>query len=104
MPKYDFFWHFEARQALAAERDDFLLSGLPTFFQLNECAWNLAPFLVRARHDRHADHGRMAAQHVLDFHDEMFSPPEMMTSLERSLVLQPGLMSSGSAALPHFWW
>jgi len=47
-------------------------------------AQGVSPIVVGLGHDRRGLH-RVLVQGILDSIDEMFSPPEMMMSLERSL-------------------
>ena len=59
-----------------------ILAGL----QLDKGAGHLAPFLVRLGDNRRRRHRRVTVEIALTSTEEMFSPPEMITSFSLSLI------------------
>src|SRR5215510_14453682 len=77
---------FEAREVLPAPGDELVGARLAPGLELNEGARCLAPFRVRFRHHGGGRHRRMLVERVLDLDRGDVLPPEMMMSLERSLI------------------
>jgi hypothetical protein len=77
---------FEVSKIVSRELDDFGFRGGFAGTQHNERMRRFTPFRVRHADDRDLLHGVVTKQHALTSTDEMFSPPLMMTSLNRSRI------------------
>ena len=90
----------EMGEVLAAEGDDVFRRGLGFGLQGHKRAGRLAPLLIWTGHDRCFEYGRMPVEDNSTSMVEMFSPPEMMMSFERSLSSNRGI-PAGTGAFPN---
>jgi len=74
----------EAGEVGAAEGDDIFRRGVGFGFEGHKGAGRFTPHRIGARHHRRLEHGRVPIEDILNLDREMFSPPEMMISVERS--------------------